>query len=174
MRDLEPLAKDLNFQFGSQVDFLEINLETFDPHALYKEAKKRLVSVDNLFIIAGWSDPISDSGPVELEFLSRIVEVNFKASCMIVNVFLEELASNPKSNLVGIGSVASVRGRNKNMIYAASKSGLETYFESYRHWLSKVGGGNVQFYRLGIIDTSMSQDSSPFPKCHPKKLRASS
>ena len=29
VRDLEPLAKDLNFQFGSQVDFLEINLETF-------------------------------------------------------------------------------------------------------------------------------------------------
>ena len=55
------------------------------------------------------------------------------------------------------------------MIYAASKSGLETYFESCRHWLSKVGGGNVQFYRLGIIDTSMSQDSSPFPKMSPQK-----
>ena len=57
---------------------------------LYIKKLKRLVSVDNLFIIAGWSDPISDSGPVELEFLSRIVEVNFKSSCMIVNVFLEE------------------------------------------------------------------------------------
>jgi NAD(P)-dependent dehydrogenase (short-subunit alcohol dehydrogenase family) len=58
-------------------------------------------------------------------------------------------------NIVGFGSVAAIRGRGANVVYAAAKRGLESYFESLRH-RTAASGVRVQFYPLGYVATQMS------------------
>ncbi len=58
----------------------------------------------------------------------------------------------------------------KNMICAASKRGLETYFESCRHWLAFQNSAEVKFYRLGIINTSMLQSGGSFSMVDTRKI----
>lgn len=167
IEDLQPLAQDLRIRFNIKVFISSVDLKNFSVHELYADICNQIGEVNNLFLIAGRSDPLQDSGFIDDHFLNHLITTNFLSICQIVNIFLPALSMNQSHNLVGIGSVAGVRGRQKNMIYAASKRGLETYFESCRHWLTRQNGAKVQFYRLGIMNTSMAQSGGPFPMADP-------
>lgn len=69
--------------------------------------------------------------------------------------FLPDVMRLPRARVVGFGSIAAVRGRKANVVYSASKRGLESYFESLRH-LTANTGVIVQFYRLGYVETQQS------------------
>ena len=62
---------------------------------------------------------------------------------------------NNKGTIVGFGSVSSTIGRNVNTVYAASKRGLESLFESLSITAlnSKL---KIQFYNIGYLDTNLS------------------
>jgi short-subunit dehydrogenase len=57
--------------------------------------------------------------------------------------------------LVFFGSVAAERGRSSNVIYAATKRGLQSFYESIRHRCSATKI-RVQYYQLGYIDTAQT------------------
>jgi short-subunit dehydrogenase len=170
IEDLHPLAQDLRIRYNAEVFISSVELKNFSVHELYADVCNQIGEVNNLFLIAGKSDPLQDSGFIDDHFLNDLITTNFLSICQIVNIFLPVLSKNRSHNLVGIGSVAGVRGRQKNMVYAASKRGLETYFESCRHWLAHQNGAKVQFYRLGIMNTSMAQSGGPFPMADPRKI----
>ena len=151
-RDIAALVSDLNVRFGVKVTGESLDLAKLDVAALRRRVHESFGRVENLFYIAGVS--MLDSGPVADDLAVRLIEVNFTAAVRIVNAFLLDLKEDG-ANLVGAGSVSSSRGRRTNSVYAAAKSGLETYFAAMRHFL--VGSQcRVQFYRLGYIDTRMT------------------
>ena len=150
---------------------MAVDLRSFDATALRNEVFGQLGGIDNVVVVAGASDPQVDSGPIDPGFVRDLIEVNFLGAVDIVNAFLPDLATAPQGNLVGIGSVAGVRGRSNNMVYGAAKRGLETYFEACRHWLARQGGACVQFYRLGFVATSMTfGQSTPLPAASPEAI----
>ena len=72
--------------------------------------------------------------------------------------------------IVGFGSVSSSIGRDINSIYAASKRGLESLFESVAIKASSTKI-KVQFYTIGYLDTNLSYGKKLlFPKGSTKKL----
>jgi len=148
--DLAPLAADLTSRYGVRAFYLACDLAAPDPAALHAEVKARLGGIENLFYIAGLSLRDRDSPPVTDETALRLVNVNLTSAVRLVNVFFAELAATPGANIVGIGSIAAVRGRSSNSIYGAAKRGLEGYFEALRH---RLAGQNcrVQFYRAGYL-----------------------
>jgi short-subunit dehydrogenase len=152
-RDLAPLVADLTTRFGVQVFAESADLSNIDAAALRQRVLARLGTVQNLFYIAGFST--LDSGPIEDGEASRLIAVNFTSAVRIVNAFLGDLSQCQDGNLIGAGSVSASRGRRSNSIYAAAKSGLETYFAAMRHYLAPYGC-RVQFYRLGYIETRMT------------------
>jgi NAD(P)-dependent dehydrogenase (short-subunit alcohol dehydrogenase family) len=151
-RDLAALASDLTIRFGTRVVSECLDLAEPDVATLYARVTRELGKVESLFYVAGYS--ILDSGPVPDLVASRLVDVNFTSAVRIVNAFLADLRDGG-SNLVGAGSVSASRGRRTNSIYAAAKSGLDTYFAAARHYLAG-SSCRVQFYRLGYIETRMT------------------
>ncbi|MEI6987565.1 MAG: SDR family NAD(P)-dependent oxidoreductase [Rhodospirillaceae bacterium] len=170
-RDLDPLARDLVIRFGVKVRWIELDLVTVNAPALARQLIDEMGSVDNLFLVAGWGSN-QDFGPLPDAELRTLIAINYMAEACLANAFLSHLADQPEANLVGIGSVAAVRGRSANMVYGSAKRGLEAYFEALRHYLSG-SGCRVQFYRAGFMRTTLlGNQHSVLPAVAPEFVAA--
>ncbi|MCX7310348.1 MAG: SDR family NAD(P)-dependent oxidoreductase [Alphaproteobacteria bacterium] len=92
----------------------------------------------------------SDAQDIE----ALVADLGIRFSIKVSGESLDHLQAGG-GNLVGAGSVSSSRGRRTNSVYAAAKSGLETYFAAMRHYMAG-SRCRVQFYRLGYIQTRMT------------------
>ena len=112
-----------------------------------------------------------DDGPgLDAENLERLTRINYLSVTSVINRFLPLLRDRQGSVIVGFGSIAASRGRGANMVYAASKRALASYFESLRH---ETAGSNVtvQFYVPGYLDTNLAYGKKTlFPHADAEKL----
>ncbi len=154
LRDLEAEAAHLRLTLGVGVECLVLDATMPERVA---EAMARLAPeppILNLLFAVGMTSPRDTvaSAPAEA---AALIDANLVSVMAAVATLLPRLREADRGNIVGIGSVAAIRGRNANVAYAAAKRGLESYFESLRHALSATGI-RVQLYRLGYVDTQMS------------------
>lgn len=119
--------------------------------------------LNELFFPIGASQA-NDRGTLSFEDAQKIVNANLLIIVGVVSRFLPGLLAINSGNIVGFGSIAAIRGRRANIVYAAAKRGLESYFESLRH-LTAGTGVRVQFHRLGYIATQQSFGNRLF--CQP-------
>jgi len=153
--DLEATASDLRLRFGviartcacrvaAAEDWLKIvrpELEAFGaPEVL-------------MFPIGAASE--DDRGLLDLEQAREMTEVNFLAVVATVSAMLPELLRRGTGTIVGFGSIASARGRSRNVVYAAAKRGLQSFFESLRH-LTAASGVRTQFFQVGYLRTQQN------------------
>lgn len=109
-----------------------------------------------------------DDGSLPPGDVERLVHVNLTSVICAVQRFLPELRET-HGTIVGFGSIAASRGRATNVVYAASKRALESFFESVRH---RYGARlTVQLYVLGFMDSG-ARSPSIVPKGDPAALAA--
>ncbi|MBF0143153.1 MAG: SDR family NAD(P)-dependent oxidoreductase [Magnetococcales bacterium] len=155
-RDLEPLAQDLSLRYGIRIHYEAMDLMNTELVGLRERVLAALPDLDNLLLIAGYSDARA-VGPLADADCLRLMTINFVAGVRLINLFLGHLMARQGGNIVGAGSVAAARGRSNNAVYAASKRGLEFYFETLRHFLAlSKSPCRVQWYRLGYMQTRMT------------------
>jgi len=105
-----------------------------------------------------------DDGSLDPVSAERLFRVNFLSVVSVVSGLLPRLFERRSGVVIGFGSVAAIRGRARNAVYAASKRALESYFESLRHFC-EPHGVTVVFYVLGYVDTNLSFGKTlRFPK----------
>ena len=87
--------------------------------------------------------------------VDKILNVNLINIIKIILFFTEIFKKKKYGSITGFGSVSSIRGRSKNIIYSLSKRGLHSFFESlcYNFSGTKIF---VQFYTLGYLNTNQS------------------
>ena len=169
-RDLQALSADLSLKSSSAVDYLACHIQSERPWL--EELKKKIAAskeLDGIFLPIGWSsdqDRICSSP----ELVNKIMEINFTAVVKIISHCLPFFLAKNKGYIVGFGSVSSLRGRNFNVVYAAAKRALASYFESLRH---ATAGTNikVQLYQLGYLNTANNWGRKLlFPKADPTNV----
>ena len=155
LRDCQAGAADLCHRYGIRARAIAVDLA--QPIADFREldaAVAELARVNALVFAAG---EVSDAD--QLMHLATAAEpllrANFLSACLIVDHLLPTLLRSEHAVIVGIGSIAAFRGRARNVVYAASKRALQSYFESLAHALSSRGV-RVQFYHVGFLDTNMA------------------
>ena len=165
--DLAAEAAHLRLAYGVGVEWLV--LDATDPAAVAERvAALRGPSMPrNLLFPVGLSAD-ADDGLLNERDSAGLIAANLTSVIAVVAALLPALMEAGEGNLVGFGSVAAVRGRGSNVVYAAAKRGLESYFESLRHRTAS-SGVRVQFYRLGYVATQMSYGRPlPFPVAEPE------
>ena len=154
-RDLAALATDLRIRNGVRVATaaVDLGLDGAGADAIMRAATE-LGGADAVLFPVGWTTT-GDEAALDPELAERLVRTNFLGIATVVGGFLPGLRQRPRATIVGFGSVAATRGRGANVVYAASKRALQTYFESLRH---ACAGTNVrvQFYILGYLDTNLA------------------
>jgi short-subunit dehydrogenase len=154
-RDLQVQASHLRLVYDVHVEILSCDAS----HPL--ECLKNICSAaetfgcfDGMFFPVGLSRP-DDLGLLPFAKVQQLFDVNLVTIVGVIGQFLPGLLASDHGVIVGFGSVAAIRGRRANIVYAAAKRGLESYFESLRH-LAANTKVRVQFYKLGYISTQQS------------------
>ena len=167
--DLRALTADLRNRF--EVDARYICADLGDPLAI----DTILVAVHEFGVVDGLLLPVgfavsNDDGTLDFPTAQRIVNINFVSVLKLVQSLWNQLRDRPDSWVVGFGSIAGIRGRTRNVVYAAAKRALLTYFESLRH-LAVGTSIVVQCYILGYLDTQQTFGKRLlFPKASPRAL----
>jgi len=173
MQDVDATVANLQNRYGIKVSGLVLdasNQRNF--HDALIAAASSFGSVNNLFLPIGASN-IQDNGNLEVAELNDLISSNFTSVVISVQAFSTGLKLPEKAAIVGFSSVSAIRGRDKNVIYAASKRALESYFESLRMILSDTNI-SVICYRIGYLDTYQAYGKRlPFPRADPKNVAES-
>ena len=171
-RDLAALASDLRIRHGVKVVTVALDLSAdLSGVGRLGQAAAEQGGADALLLPIGWTAPIDDVN-VAPELAEALVRTNFLAVAAVVAELLPQLHQRPRACVVGFGSVAAARGRGSNIVYAASKRALQTYFEGLRHACAD-GSVSVRFYVLGYLDTSLAFGRRTLlPRADPTRLAA--
>ncbi len=104
---------------------------------------------------AGISHGVKTEYFEDLEVLERIYRTNVFAMAYTFHPFIAPMKKRGAGQLVGIGSVAGIRGLPGSEAYCASKSAVITYCESLRVELKKAGV-LVQTICPGFVRTELT------------------
>jgi short-subunit dehydrogenase len=153
--DLLALAAHLRLMHGVQVT--GIAADASQPESCLEQVKSAIETFrvfDSVFFPIGASRT-DDRGLLSLSEAQSLLNVNLVTVVGVTSYVLPRMLEARQGTLVGFGSVAAIRGRGSNVVYAAAKRGLMSYFESLQHLTSHTGV-HVHFYQLGYVATQQS------------------
>jgi short-subunit dehydrogenase len=169
-RDLRALTSDLGIRHGVRVAAIAADVNEGDAYLdRVADAARSLGALDGMLFPLG-ATAEGDDGRFDPALVAALTRVNYEAVVSAATRFLPQLQGRPQATLVAFGSVAAVRGRGRNVAYAAAKRALQGFFESLRHTCadSRV---RVQFYVLGYMETEQARGlQSRIPKGDPLAL----
>ncbi|MDY7539500.1 SDR family oxidoreductase [Undibacterium sp. RTI2.1] len=142
-------------------------LDVTDHAALAKAATDFIQAVGQVNVVvanAGISVGTLTEHAEDIPVFARVIETNLIATVATFAPFIASMQGYAKQQdcrLVGIGSVAGIRGLPGAEAYSASKAAVISYCESLRVEL-RSSGIKVVTIAPGYIDTPMTRDN-PYP-----------
>lgn len=122
---------------------------------LFDQVIAQLGGLD-LLVYASGTMPTIDEHEYAFVKDREMVEVNLLGAMGWMNPAAAHMEAERSGTLVGISSIAGIRGRRGNPAYCASKAGLTTYLESLRNRLDRYGV-NVTCAKPGFVATAMTE-----------------
>ncbi len=107
---------------------------------------------------AGISIGVDTSVPKDLAVMARVLATNVMGVAATFGPFITPMVARGSGTLVGIGSVAGIRGLPGHGAYCASKAAVITYCESLRGEL-RPSGVKVLTLCPGYIATPLTQNN---------------
>ena len=168
-RDLDALGASLNLAHGIAVRALALDLgREADPGARIVSALDGMPPVSALLLPIGQSREDDDLS-LDASRIGELLAVNLHAPLAIVHVLLPRLVE-AHGAVVLFGSVAAIRGRGKNVVYAGAKRALVSLYESLRQRY-RPRDLRVQFYELGFMATNLTYGMKlPLPVAKPDDI----
>lgn len=125
-----------------------------DAPALFQTILEDLGGCD-VFVYCAGVMPLGPSDEFDFAKDEQTIAVNLNAAILWIGMAADRFNQLRSGIIVGIGSVAGVRGRAGMPAYAASKAGLHTYLEALRNRLWK-NGVIVTTVKPGPVDTELT------------------
>lgn len=169
LRDLDALAADLNLRYGVVIHVLALDLgREPDPGARIRAALEGLSAPDALLLPIGYSRDDDDLS-LDAGAIGQLLAINLHAPLAIVHALLPQLLGT-RGTIVLFGSIAAVRGRGRNIVYASAKRGLVSLYESLRQRY-RPRELRVQLYALGFLATNLTHGMKlPMPATAPESI----
>jgi len=126
--------------------------------ALAQECMARQGVPDVVIANAGISVGVDTSQRRDLDVMARILTTNVLGAAATFGPFINAMVARGSGTLVGIGSVAGIRGLPGHGAYCASKAALISYCESLR---GELRGTGVKVVTIcpGYIATPLTQNN---------------
>jgi short-subunit dehydrogenase len=154
VRDLEAIAADLGLRHGVLVRGLAIDVaQEADPAARILGALEGMSPMTALLLPIGVSRE-DDDLTLDVRGIGQLLAINLHAPLAIMHGLLPALLQS-RGTVVLFGSIAAIRGRGRNVVYAGAKRGLISLYESLRQRY-RSDELRVQFYQLGFLATNLT------------------
>jgi short-subunit dehydrogenase len=159
-RDLDALAADLRLRHDATVRTLALDLAREpDPGARILEMLDGFDAPDALLLPIGNSRG-DDDFSLDAAAIDTLLAINLRVPLAITHAFVPALLETC-GKIVLFGSIASARGRGRNVVYASAKRGLISLYESLRQRYRPTEL-RVQLYQLGFLATNLTH-GMPLP-----------
>ena len=151
--NLERLQKDLFVRFNTKTDIFSFDVAELNFESAKKLYQSLSVKPDCLIYAAGY---LGDQKVAQLDFdmAKQIINTNYTGAIPFFEIAAEDFEKRKTGCLVGISSVAGLRGRQSNYLYGSAKSGFTTYLSGLRNRLAK-SQVHVVTVLPGFVDTKM-------------------
>ncbi|RYY53918.1 MAG: SDR family oxidoreductase [Chitinophagaceae bacterium] len=154
LTQLEPLVSDLAIRFEVPVTAHVFDVTDTTSHPTFY---KNLPSPPDVTVcVVGY---MKDNEKVILDpaETARTIATNYSGPVSILNIISADYASRKAGTIVGISSVAGLRGRQSNYIYGSAKAGFTAYLSGLRNRMfrEKV---HVVTVLPGFVNTKMTAD----------------
>ncbi|RYY59447.1 MAG: SDR family oxidoreductase [Chitinophagaceae bacterium] len=150
--DLEPLQSDLAIRYGIPCGVYRFDVTDLSSHNAFYSALP--VKPDITVCVVGY---MKDNEKVirDAAETNRTIATNFTGPVSILNIISADYAARKSGTIVGISSVAGLRGRQSNYIYGSSKAGFTAYLSGLRNRMypEKV---HVVSVLPGFVNTKMT------------------
>ena len=128
---------------------------------------KEMGGVDLIVISAGTGD-INNSLSWDLE--NKAIKTNVSGFAALVNVAMHHFTEKGSGHLVGISSIAALRGGRESPAYNASKAFESNYLEGLRQKVRKSGLPiTITDIKPGFVNTAMAKGDGIFWAAEPGK-----
>lgn len=154
-RDVEALAADLALRHGVRVRALALDLaRTADPGTRIAAVLDEMPAPLQALLLPLGNSRLDDAFALDAGRIGELLAINLHAPLAIVHALLPRLL-DARGVIVLFGSIATARGRGRNVVYAAAKRALDSLYESLRqrHAPREL---RVQLYRLGFLATNLT------------------
>jgi len=162
------LLRKLRKEISGQVFTKEIDISLPEEAIkLLKELISEMNGVDLLVISSGTGHINHDLlWPLEKE----TIDVNVAGFAAITNVAMKHFLRQGSGHLVGISSIAAIRGSGESPAYSASKAFISNYLDGIRGKVTKMG---IPIYvtdiQPGFVNTAMAKGDGLFWIASPQK-----
>lgn len=100
----------------------------------------------------------------------KTIDVNVTGFAAMANVALKHFVKQGSGHIVGISSIAAIRGSGNAPAYNASKAFVSNYLEGLRQKVHKIGIPIIiTEIQPGLVDTAMAQGEGLFWVASPEK-----
>lgn len=151
---LSDFASDLAIREDVKVDIFEIDILKFESHQdFYNKFIEKPVGV---ICCIGY---LGNQNKAELDFLEseKIINSNYTGIVSILNIIAEDFEARRQGFIIGIASVAGLRGRKSNYIYGSAKAALISYLSGLRNRLANANV-HVMTVNPGFVNTKMTRN----------------
>lgn len=151
--ELERIAADIRIRTG----------QTVSTHLFDADQPETITTLAHQMVsqpLAGVLWAVGDLGQPDHDHVNpdsalTVLDRNLNSAVALLTPLAEHLAAQKQGFIIGIGSVAGDRGRQKNYVYGAAKAGLHAYLQGLRGRLHPHGV-RVITIKPGFIDTAMT------------------
>lgn len=168
LAQLKPLQSDLQIRYNIECSIYAFDAMALDTHANFYSGLS--VKPDITICVVGYMEDnekvIADASETQKTILT-----NYSGPVSILNIIGADYAARKQGTIVGISSVAGLRGRQSNYIYGSAKAGFTAYLSGLRNKLYH-DGVHVVTVLPGFVYTKMTAHLT-LPKpltAHPEEV----
>lgn len=155
-RDIELASKkanDIAVRFQVDGDALYFDALDFTSHQDFYDA---LDPKPDVVILSFGYLGDQFSAQTDFEEISKIIQTNYLGAVSILECVAKNFEARGHGVVIGISSVAGLRGRKSNYFYGSAKAGFTIYLQGLRHRLFS-SQGRVIIAMPGFARTKMTQ-----------------
>jgi len=162
-RDVTRLADDkadLETRYGVDVSVHVLDATDLDAHAGFVAGLPELPEIAVCAVGLLGDQAASAADP---QRAAEVMRTNFEGPATLLGVLADAMDSRGTGTLVGISSVAGLRGRASNYVYGAAKAGFSAYLSGMRNRLA-AKGVHVMTVLPGFVATAMTEGMDLNPR----------
>lgn len=151
---IKPLQSDISIRYNVSCSLHKFNALDFAQHETFFQ--QLFPKPDITICVFGYLGE-NEKAMVDPAETSTIIQTNYTGAVSILNVAAAYYASVKAGTIVGISSVAGLRGRQSNYMYGSAKAGFTAYLSGLRNRLFRE---NVHVLTVlpGFVQTRMTEE----------------
>lgn len=156
-KETERFARHIQVKYKQESKVIHLDITKEIDYSLFLNIESQLV-----FCATGFLGKNTEDGLYDEKNTERIIEINYSKLVPLINFWAQKFEEAKKGTIIGLSSVAGLRGRQSNFIYGSAKAGFMVYLDGLRNYLFHKNV-HVMTVLPGFMDTKMTA-GLPLPK----------